>query len=340
MWYENEGLNTDIVLSTKVVINRNIKGYPFPPRMSDADRDNVLNIVRSAAGKMDLNFVRTDELDEVARADLYDQFFAGNVFLNSNAKTGFLLSKQEGLGVVINSTDHISIVSMVPGSNVAEAYKRADDLAVKFEQCMDIAYTDKYGFLTSQIKSVGTGVQFIMTLAIPGIESTEGAVQVLAKRIEKFDWQMMPMNHHDGLRESGIYILTNVATLGITERDLISRAQKVQTDIVKLESSCRKNICSKKKAVVEDQYYRAYATLKYARRIETAEALTLINWLRLGQDYIDVSDAKVNWSMINKLTQRVRRNYKDSNTKGARLKEKISAARASMIREIMKEGET
>ena len=340
MWYEKEGNNMDVVLSTKIVLNRNIKGFPFPPKMSDADRENVLGMARQAAGTMGLNFVRTDELEDNAKEDLYNQFYAGYAFLNSNAKTGYLMSKTEGLGVIINNTDHISIVSMVPGTDVVTAYKRADDLAVQFEKSMDIAYTDKFGFLTSQIKSVGTGVQFIMTLAIPGIESTEGAVQVLAKRIEKFDWQMMPMNHHDGLRESGIYILTNVATLGITERDLISRAQKVQTDIVKLESSCRKNICSKKKAVVEDQYYRAYATLKYARRIETAEALTLINWLRLGQDYIDVSDAKVNWSMINKLTQRVRRNYKDSNTKGARLKEKISAARASMIREIMKEGET
>ena len=77
---------------------------------------------------------------------------------------------------------------MVPGTDVATAYKRADELAVKFEQSMDIAYSDKFGFLTSQIKSVGTGMQLIMTLALPGIEKTEGAVNVLARRVEKYDW--------------------------------------------------------------------------------------------------------------------------------------------------------
>ena len=338
MWYEKEGNNMDVVLSTKIVLNRNIKGFPFPPKMSDADRENVLGMARQAAGTMGLNFVRTDELDDTAKADLYNQFYAGYAFLNSNAKTGYLMSKTEGLGVIINNTDHISIVSMVPGTDVVTAYKRADDLAVQFEKSMDIAYTDKFGFLTSQIKSVGTGMQLMMTLALPGIEKTEGAVQVLAKRVEKYDWQMIPMTHSDGIRESGIYVLTNVATLGITEQELIDKTKKVQEDIIKLENSCRKNICTKKKGVVEDQYYRAYATLSYCRRIETAEALTLINWLRLGQNYIDTSDADLDWNKINKLTQKVRRNYSDSAVKGVRPKDRASA-RAAFIRDIMKGGQ-
>ena len=338
MWYEKEGNNMDVVLSTKIVLNRNIKGFPFPPKMSDADRENVLGMARQAAGSMGLNFVRTDELDDTAKADLFNQFYAGYAFLNSNAKTGYLMSKTEGLGVIINNTDHISIVSMVPGTDVVTAYKRADDLAVQFEKSMDIAYTDKFGFLTSQIKSVGTGMQLMMTLALPGIEKTEGAVQVLAKRVEKYDWQMIPMTHSDGIRESGIYVLTNVATLGITEQELIDKTRKVQEDIIKLENSCRKNICTKKKGVVEDQYYRAYATLSYCRRIETAEALTLINWLRLGQNYIDTSDADLDWNKINKLTQKVRRNYTDSAVKGVRPKDRASA-RAAFIRDIMKGGQ-
>ena len=203
---------------------------------------------------------------------------------------------------------------------------------------MDIAYTDKFGFLTSQIKSVGTGMQLMMTLALPGIEKTEGAVQVLAKRVEKYDWQMIPMTHQDGLRESGIYVLSNIATLGITEQEIIDKTRKVQEDIIKLENTCRKNICTKKKSIVEDQYYRAYAVLSYCRRIETAEALTLINWLRLGQNFIDTSDADLDWNKINKLTQKVRRNYSDSAGKGMRPKDK-AVARAKLIRDIMKGGQ-
>ena len=45
MWYEKEGNNMDVVLSTKIVLNRNIKGFPFPPKMSDADRRKMLEEV-------------------------------------------------------------------------------------------------------------------------------------------------------------------------------------------------------------------------------------------------------------------------------------------------------
>ena len=51
MWYENEGNNKDVILSTKIILSRNIKGFPFPPKMSDADRENVLGMIRQAAGK-------------------------------------------------------------------------------------------------------------------------------------------------------------------------------------------------------------------------------------------------------------------------------------------------
>jgi len=337
MWYDNKGPNDDVVLSTKVVINRNIKGFPFPARMSDADRENVLGMARQASGSMGLDFVRTDELDDKGKADLYDKFFAGTAFLNSPAKTGFLLSKTDGLGVVINSTDHLSIESMVPGSDIATAYKRADELASAFESSMDIAFSDRLGFLTSQLKLVGTGVQFYITLAIPGIEKTEGAIQVLSRRIEKFDWTLVPVTFRDGLRQSGIYALSNIATLGITEQELIDSATRVLNDIIKLETQCRKNICTKKKGIVEDQYCRAYALLKYCRRIESSEALTLVNWLRLGQNQIEAEDTDVDWKKINLLTQKVRRNYADM-SKGTKPAEK-SAARASMIRKIMKGGD-
>ena len=86
MWYEEKGQNTDVVLSTKVVINRNIKGFPFPVKMSDADRENVLGMVRQAAGPIGLNFVRTDELDDTAKQDLYERFSQGTASLTATRR--------------------------------------------------------------------------------------------------------------------------------------------------------------------------------------------------------------------------------------------------------------
>ena len=59
MWYEKSGKDADVVLSTQVSIMRNIKGFQFPSKMSDADRENAMGMMRQASGNMGFNFIRS-----------------------------------------------------------------------------------------------------------------------------------------------------------------------------------------------------------------------------------------------------------------------------------------
>ena len=47
MWYEKEGRDEDVVLSTKACIVRNVKGYNFPSKMDDKDASSLLKKVDS-----------------------------------------------------------------------------------------------------------------------------------------------------------------------------------------------------------------------------------------------------------------------------------------------------
>lgn len=336
MWYDAPGKNTDVVVGTKVVITRNIKGFPFVSKMSDSDKENVLGMVRQAGSQIGLDFVRTDELDDVARSDIFNKGLVATSVVNGDDKYGILISKKEGVGVIINSIDHISIVSLVPGDDVYLAYKRAEELAVHFEKSMDIAFSDKYGFLSPRLSTVGTGVRVSVCVALPGIEKTSGALPILTKRIEKYDWSLNAVANVDGsMRETSLYTINSLTTLGITEQELIDGANRLIADTIKLERSCRKNICTKKKAIVEDQFYRAYATLKYLRRVEFSEAMTMIAWLRLGQDYIKHEDIDITWEKINRLTNMVRKNY-DDYSRDRKVINSRPSQRAELIRSIMK----
>ena len=211
MWYEKKGKDTDVVLSTKVTIMRNIKGFQFPAKMNDADRENAMGMMRQAAGNMGFNFIRCDEMDDNAKKDLYDQYYCKYAFLNDNKKTAFLLGQKEGLGVTLNDREHMAIESFVPGSDAVSAYKAAEEVAVNFEKNMEIAYSDKMGFLTSDIKYVGTGLQISFLVAIPGIEKTAGALMILSKRAEKYDWVISPILQADGNKENGMFEIKSIA---------------------------------------------------------------------------------------------------------------------------------
>ena len=59
-WYNNEAPSGDIAVSTRIRLARNINGYPFPARMSNAQRDEVNAKIKAAAeadGKHNLKYI-------------------------------------------------------------------------------------------------------------------------------------------------------------------------------------------------------------------------------------------------------------------------------------------
>ena len=59
-WYEDSGFQSDIVLSTRIRIARNIKGLPFPGKISVEDAKKVIDMTKEALRKTNLDFLETD----------------------------------------------------------------------------------------------------------------------------------------------------------------------------------------------------------------------------------------------------------------------------------------
>lgn len=300
MWNNKNGSETDIVILTKVSISRNIKGFPFCSKMSASDKESVCEIVNKAATDMNLNFQRLDSMSKDEKDDKYRNYMIENSAYVDSIGKGLILDEKNNISIVVNDGEHLKINALCNGADIAGNYSLADMMASVFEINLDIAYSDKYGFLTSDIERMGTGVRISNLVFLPGIEKTTDALNTLAKRLRKYDWKITALKNASGEKIPSLYCLYNVVTLGITEKELISRAAGVVDDVVKLERTCRKNICQRKKKIVEDQFYRAYATLRYARRIDSQEVYSLLSWIRLGlgnfeiEEDIKLSDKKIN----------------------------------------------
>lgn len=309
MWSDKVGKEQDIVILTKVAVSRNIKGYPFTSKMSATEKENVLTTVGNATKDMNLKYLRIDQLNKEALDDLFEKsMINGHIYADGRGKA-VVYDEDEGISIAVNDDDHITVNAYANGSEVTSVFEKADELASTLESKIDMAYSDKYGFLTSDVRRMGTGIQIMSVVAIPGIDKTAGAFDILAKRLATYDWQIAPMTIMSGEKVPGIFFLFNIATLGITEKALVGRARSVIDDVIKLERTCRKNICRRKKGIVDDQYHRSYAALRYARRIDVPEVLNLLNWIRLGYDeFKDEEKTLLNWELINKITTQTLRN--------------------------------
>lgn len=322
-WYEQDGDNTDVILMSRVVVRRNIKGYAFPPKMNDSEREAVQGLVLNKAKELGYE----TKIEEVS-SKLPD-------LLKKKGGDAMFNSDDEMIGAMINKMNHLTFYGNIRGSNVRELFSRVEQMVVSFEEAFDIAYSEKLGFLTSEPQFVGSGITADIVVAIPGAVKSGNLPRIQNKLASK-EWRLKPyINDRNGKRSESLYTISNIATLGIGEDGIYEAAFQLINDIIKFERMCREAIYKKNKLVVEDQYYRAYGLLKYCRKIELQEAMEFLGWLRFGNGLIEDNETGITLSVINEITEKLCKEF----DLRPRSLSKYNEQRAQLIKEILEGGD-
>ena len=302
-WYMNEGKDNDVVLSTKACIVRNIKGYNFMPRLDDKECQSLLETIGNAVDKniysggtaSDFDketFIRLTRLQILGRE-------AGQI-VNPERKA-FYYNDDASLSISVGCGEHITVKAMAQGHDIS-VYKKAEKEATALESKLDTAFSENYGFLTSNVRLAGTGLKILYTVSLPAISKTEGGIAALTQRVSQYEWTIYPFAERGEIADSDVYIIASVNTLGVTEDEVLKRGEMLITDVIKAERACREEIAMSKKEQFADIYGRSYGTLRYAGMISRSEALQALGWLRLYHDYDDSGEIKLSWNTLDKLT--------------------------------------
>ena len=71
-WFDKKGTDSDVVISTRIRLARNIAGVPFPFRISDEQAKSVTEKIRAAASE-DFEFLNLDNAPELNKNSLVDK---------------------------------------------------------------------------------------------------------------------------------------------------------------------------------------------------------------------------------------------------------------------------
>ncbi|PWJ68790.1 protein-arginine kinase [Ruminococcaceae bacterium R-25] len=302
-WYTNEGKDSDVVLSTKACIVRNIKGYNFMPRLDDKECQSLLDTVDKEIDKNVYSGGNAADFDKNTVLKLTRLQILGreaNQMANPDRKA-FYYNDDVSVSIAVGSGEHLTVKAMAAGHDIS-VYKQAEKVALDLESKFDIAFSDTYGFLTSSVSLAGTGLKILYTVSLPAISKTEGGIAALKQRVGQYEWMIYPFAERGEISDSDVYIIASVNTLGVTEDELLKRGEMLISDVIKAERALRDEIAGNKKDQSQDVYGRSYGTLRYANMISRSEALQALGWLRLYHEYDDTGDIKISWNTINKLT--------------------------------------
>ena len=281
-WYESNGRESDVFVSSRIRLARNFVDYPFGERLDDTSRREIINKVKGVfEGDGGYSFTDFSALSENDRAAAAEEHKVSPEFARGEKNRGVVESTDGVVSVMILEEDHVRIQSVLPGKALEEAYERADAVDSALDSKLNIAYDDKLGYLTHCPTNLGTGMRASVMMFLPGTVAA-GGVRSLSGQLGKIGLTVRGMSGEGSAADGCLFQISNQVTLGVTEKETISKIADVTEKIAQQERTLRKKLLDSDRDGVADRVMRAYGTMLYAVMIDTKELLKLYSDVRLG----------------------------------------------------------
>ena len=148
-WLDASGDQSDVVLSTRVRLARNVEGYAFTGRSREGERLRILAQVRDAVPAVpSLNggvMVRVDELASDDRRLLHERHVISRELAGlegaSGARGGAAVYVGDGVGVMINEEDHLRPRLSGPASHSNRRWRRFHSWTMNSDDACRIRFT-------------------------------------------------------------------------------------------------------------------------------------------------------------------------------------------------------
>ena len=301
-WLRGSGPESDIVISSRIRLARNLADYPFVRRASSQERAQISKSTRAKIESIkdwtNIEILELAKLDEVDRQFLVERQLMSREMAEGEGDRALVIDRDERFSVMVNEEDHLRIQVMCSGLDLPTAWERIDKLDNQLERKLTYAYHETLGYLTACPTNVGTGLRVSVMLHLPAL--------VITREIEKVFRSLQKINvavrglYGEGSQFMGdFYQISNQITLGRTEAELVNTVQEVVPRIIEYERRARNFLVNESEQDLHDDVSRAYGILCTAKKISSEETLHYLSKVRMGVNLGLIRSIEI--STINKL---------------------------------------
>ena len=285
-WLRGTGPESDIVISSRIRLARNLADFPFIRRCSDEDRISIERTVRAKMDSIDdwrdVRYIDLEQLSEIDRQFLVERQLISREIADAEGSRAVAIDPSERYSVMINEEDHLRIQVMHSGLDLKSAWQSINDLDDKLEDAILYAFHPQFGYLTACPTNVGTGLRVSVMLHLPAL--------VITRQIDKVFRSMQRINvtvrglYGEGSQYTGdFYQVSNQITLGHCEQDLVSLVgDDVVPRIIEYERKARDFLVKQGQQDLHDDVSRALGILSTAKKISSEETMHLLSSVRMG----------------------------------------------------------
>jgi len=295
-WLRGSGKESDIVISSRIRLARNITGYPFLSRANLKQRKEIETLLRETIIKScvakDLSYVNLNHTNSVDKLFLVERHLISKEHAEGDGERGVAFGKSETISLMINEEDHLRVQVIRSGFELKKTWATINEIDDRLGEKLNFAFSSKYGYLTACPTNVGTGMRGSVMLHLPALGMTKHIEKVF-NAVGKLGLVVRGL-YGEGTKVSGdLYQISNQFTLGKSESEIQEIIESVIPRITSYERMARKALVLESKEQLEDRIWRSYGMLKVARMLTSEEILQLLSQVRMGVNLGMLNDIEI-----------------------------------------------
>lgn len=292
-WLRGTGPNSDIVMSSRIRLARNLENVPFTHWATKKQEKETLETLESAVQTVDALrgslTVRMAEVDDVDKQFLLERHLISREHIVHPEFKSVVVGEKEIVNIMINEEDHLRVQVMQSGFNLQECWRIASRVDDALHKRIKFAFHQEWGYLTACPTNTGTGLRASVMLHLPSLVMTKQISRVL-QAITKLGMTARGLYGEGTEAEGNFFQISNQVTMGSAEEDIIDNLERIIRQVIGHEENARKTIMKQSREMLQDKIWRSNGTLKSAHIINTKETLSLLSMVRLGVDMGLISD--------------------------------------------------
>ena len=295
-WLKGCGPESDIVMSSRIRLARNLAAYPFITRASEQDRDQIeiklRECVLDVKDSTDLLYVDVDGLEGLDRQFLVERHLISREHAESQGARAVAIDGGERFSVMINEEDHLRIQVIESGLALDSVWAQANRIDDLIEQKVTYAFHERLGYLTACPTNVGTGMRVSVMLHLPALVITQQIDKVF-RSLQKISLVVRGLYGEGSQAMGDFYQISNQITLGRSERDLMQQIGDIVPVIIDYERQARDFLVKESHENLHDRVSRAYGILRTAQTISSEETMHLLSSVRMGVNLGLIPDLEI-----------------------------------------------
>ncbi|KAI9803204.1 MAG: hypothetical protein M1825_001995 [Sarcosagium campestre] len=247
--FKNVDPNNEYIVSTRIRCGRSLAAYPFNPCLTEqAYREmeaSVSTALKNLDGELKGTYYPLTGMEKSVQQQLIDDHFLfkeGDRFLQAaNAcrywphGRGIFHNADKTFLVWINEEDHMRIISMQKGADIAAVFGRLVTAVRAIEaQKLPFSRDPRLGYLTFCPTNLGTTIRASVHVALPKLARDKAKLDEIAGR---YELQVRGTRGEHTESEGGVYDISNKRRMGLNEFQAVKALQDGIVEMIELEKA-------------------------------------------------------------------------------------------------------